>query len=137
MFQRFPFVRFTFFFALGIVSRHYLGEVVLLPQLLLFAFILGYLLLLFKNSLEYQRVLAILGFVLLFSLGAYRLDFYLVDDEGDFESTKAYKAQLISEPEEKKNSARAVLEVYELLNDSGWVKSESRVISGHLESIFK
>jgi competence protein ComEC len=127
MFQRFPFVRFTFFFALGIVSRHYLGEVVLLPQLLLFAVILGYLLLLFKNSLEYQRVLAILGFVLLFSLGAYRLDFFLVDDVGDFESTKAYKAQLISEPEEKKNSARAVLEVYELLNDSGWVKSESRV----------
>lgn len=126
-FQRFPFVRFTFFFVLGIVGRHYLSEEVLLPQLLLLIIFLSYLLLLFKSSLKYQRILAALSFVLLFSLGAYRLDFFLVDDKGDFDNTIAYKAQLISEPQEKKNSTRAVLEVYELLNDSGWVKSDSRI----------
>lgn len=126
-FQRFPFVRFAFFFAIGIVCRHYLGELVLLPVYLLLGLLLVYLFLLFRNSLKYQNMLALLSFLLLFSLGAYRLEVFLIQDDKLPNEALAYKAQLISEPEEKKNSTRAVLQTYEMLTDSGWVEQESRV----------
>lgn len=126
-FQRFPFVRFAFFFAIGIVCRHYLGEVVLLPIYLLLGLLLVYLFLLFRNSLKYQNFLALLSFLLLFSLGAYRLEVFLIKDDWPSKEILAYKAQLISEPEEKKNSTRAVLQTYEILTDSGWMEQESRV----------
>ncbi|NVJ45520.1 MAG: DUF4131 domain-containing protein, partial [Cytophagia bacterium] len=126
-FQRFPFVRFAFFFAIGIVCRHYLGELVLLPVYLLLGLLLVYLFLLFRNSLKYQNMLALLSFLLLFSLGAYRLEVFLIQDDKLPNEAIAYKAQLITEPEEKENSTRAVLQTYEVLTDSGWVEQESRV----------
>ncbi len=128
IFQRFPFLRFTLFFALGIVSRHYLGEVVLLPLPIVFGFFLAYLIFLRWNSLRFQYLLSILSFVLLFSFGALRLDFYLVkNDSLDQRNILAYKAQLITEPEQKENSIRAVLEVYDVLIDTSWVKLNGRV----------
>lgn len=127
MFQRFPFVRFALFFALGIVCRHYLGEAVMLPWPMLVGLAVGYLFLLLKSSLYFQHWLAFLSFVLLFNLGAYRLDVFLLKDESSLSGIEAYKAHLIQEPEEKKNSTRAVLQVYEVLKDSVWEKQEARV----------
>lgn len=127
MFQRFPFVRFALFFALGIVCRHYLGEVVMLPLLVLGGLTIAYIYFLLRSSFRFQKALAFLSFVLLFNLGAYRLDVFLLKDESSLSGIVAYKAQLIQEPEEKKNSTRAVLEVYEVLKDSVWEKQEARV----------
>ncbi|WP_420388007.1 ComEC/Rec2 family competence protein [Roseivirga sp.] len=127
IFQRYPFLRFSLFFILGIVSRHYLGETVMLPAWALGFLFLVYLWLMRKYSLRNQRYLAMLGFLLLFNLGAYRLDFFLIEDSSIDHEILAYKAQVISDPEQKARSIRAVIEVYEVYSDSSWVSAVGRV----------
>lgn len=127
-FQRFPFLRFTLFFAFGIVSRHCFGEIVHLPVFTLLIFFAVYLILAKWDSLRFQYLLAPLSFTLLFYLGALRLDNYLLkNNKLQALSIKAYKAQIILEPEAKANSTRTVLEVYEALIDTNWISTAGRV----------
>ncbi|HEY9117581.1 MAG TPA: ComEC/Rec2 family competence protein [Roseivirga sp.] len=80
------------------------------------------------DSLRFQHLLASMSFLLLFNLGATRLDMYLLKNESLNQlNINAYKAQLILEPEVKTNSTRTVLEVYQVFIDTNWVDMVARV----------
>lgn len=124
-FQRFPFLRFTFFFALGIVARHYLGTSILLPPLFILFLFAAYLALLIQSQ-RFQQLLALLSFVILFSLGAHRLELFKIPAI-ELPESIAYQARIIEEPQEKKNSIRTVLELSGLKTEKGWQTVEARV----------
>jgi competence protein ComEC len=126
-FQRFPFVRFGLFFALGVVCRHYLGEAVLLPVAILPVLLVVYIWLLWQSSHSNRHVLAILSFLLLFNLGGYRLSMFLMAPEEFPHQTEGYIGQLIQEPQVKDNTVRVVIELSELKTDVGWRSAKGRV----------
>ncbi len=125
-FQQYPFIRFSLFFALGIVSRHYLGDAIMLPIYLLIGFLAIYLFLLFLNSFRFQAVLSILTFALIFNLGAYRLDLFKID-EGQIIKADAYQAIVLEVPQEKANSYRTVLETQAIHEGDQWIEWDARV----------
>lgn len=131
-FQRFPFLRFTVFFILGIVARHYLGPKVQMPWICFGVITALFLFFYFWDSKRFQAVLLVISGVLLFSLGAQRLSIHKQDVEYQYlmehhAKVEAYKGIIISTPEEKENSYRSILSVYEILVNGSWLKVKGRV----------
>lgn len=125
IFSKYPFLRLTFCFALGIVSYHYLGGAVMLGWSLLITLIICYVWLTFKDSLKYQFVLSLLAFCILFGLGAKRLQYFKGESHPDHllnitQPYKAYKAVVRNSPEQKDNSLKVELEVYSIYNVDQW-----------------
>ena len=132
IFSKYPFLRITFFFALGIVGYHYLGESVLISWIGLTALILTYTLLAFKDSFKFQFVLSLLTFCILFGLGSQRLKSFKGEKRPDHllntaHSIEAYKAVVVDAPEEKDQTIRLKLEIYSIYDGQGWQQASGFV----------
>ncbi len=86
----------------------------------------------FWDSKRFQAGLLVISAVLLFSLGAQRLSIHKEDNEFQrlmehYAKVDAYKGLMVSTPEEKQNTYRSILSVYEILTNGSWIKVKGRV----------
>lgn len=121
------------------MGYHYLGNQILVGwEYLLLAF--GtYVFLALRNSLKYQLVLSVLAFLIIFSLGAKRLESFK-DEKGNnhllvvSDSAKAYKAVIVGVPEEKARSLRCKLEVYSIWTGDDW-KPATGLVNAYVDTV--
>ena len=122
-FNRFPFIRFSVAFILGVVVYHYNHEWLNINWVLpAFLFII-YCVLVSLSSLRYQFVLSILAFSIFFCLGFLRLQVHRVDNQSKHllnvtDTIQAYKAVVYEEPAVKANSINLRLQVTSVLSES-------------------
>lgn len=121
------------------MAYHYLGNQILLGwEYLLLAFA-TYVFLAVRNSFKYQLVLSVLAFLIIFSLGAKRLESFK-DEKGNnhllvvSDSAKAYKAVIVGVPEEKARSLRCKLEVYSIWTGDNW-KPATGLVNAYVDTV--
>ncbi|MFT6053167.1 MAG: competence protein ComEC [Roseivirga sp.] len=120
IFSRFPFIRFSLAFILGIVIYHYNHAWLSINWVLPVSLFALYCILVFHNSLRYQHLLAVLAFSILFCVGFLRLQVHRVDNLPTHllnikETIGAYKAIVYEEPALKANSINVRLQVTNVL----------------------
>lgn len=131
-FNKYPFLRLTFPFILGIVSYHYLGnalDIALWVPLVLFG---AYLILWKVSSLRFNRLLSCLAIAMLFCFGILRLQNHRLDSDlshllwQDSDIT-AYEGVLVAEPTQKTRSINLRLDVSRALIAGEWKTVTGRV----------
>ncbi len=137
-FSAYPFLRFAFCFALGIVGYHYIGESLLVNWYFLTAAMLVYLFLAFKNSHKNQFLLALLAMFMLFGLGTKRLESFKDEKRADHllhltDTIKAYKVFINEAPQMKSNSLKCEVNVVSIFNGVDWLPA-SGLVNVYLDS---
>lgn len=132
LFNKSPFLRLTFPFALGIVSYHYLGDQLYIPWVIPIVFFALFLILSRINSHFFSSSLSVLAMFILFSLGFLRLETHRLDSQTDHllwlkDTVKAYEAVLVSEPAIKQRSVNLRLDIKRALTNEGWQQVSGRV----------
>lgn len=130
-FNKYPFLRLTFPFIIGIVCYHYLGSHMEVNPLLPLGLFLAYLILWKIDSLRFSPVMSCLAIAMLFSFGFLRLQDHRLDTEpshilwqGDME---AYEGVVIEEPVEKARSVNVRFDVKRALIGNEWQQVSGRV----------
>lgn len=130
-FNKFPFIRFTPAFILGIVVYHYFGGYISIHPFWLLCIAGAYSFISFGNTYKYQSVLLVLSLSFLFLAGFLRLQEHRFDNRAThIKNIKgeilAYQAKVVEEPAEKTNSVNLKVEIIEVLT-SKWQKATGKV----------
>ena len=122
IFSRFPFIRFSVAFILGVVIYHYNHAWLSINWVLPVSLFALYCIFVFINSLRFQYLLAVLAFSIFFCLGFLRLQVHRIDNLPTHllninDTTRAYKAIIYEEPALKASSINVRLQVTNVLID--------------------
>ncbi len=130
-FNKFPFLRLTFPFIIGIVCCHYLGRYMEVNPLLPCGLFLVYLILWKIDSLRFSPLMSCLAIGILFSFGFLRLQNHRLDTEPSHilwqEKVEAYEGVVVEEPVEKARSVNVRFDVKRALTGNKWQQVTGRV----------